>query len=126
MSKFRLYEYKKTSENIPIALFFGASMNSAKRFLTKERAHIEVYGHIGILEAELKNLSITGAFLEVSQGNYVPQKGDLLNMTVKLGSLQRTHNMAAEVVWSKGLGLGICFINKDQVLERMMAKSSSF
>lgn len=101
-------------------------MSAAKRYPTKETAHIEVYGHIGILVAHLKNLSQTGAFLEVSNGDYVPQKGDLLNMTVSLKDLQRTHNVSAEVVWSKGLGLGICFINKDQILERMMAKGSSF
>lgn len=101
-------------------------MNPEKRFHTKETAQIEVYGHIGVLKANLKNLSKTGAFLEVSEGTYVPQKGDILNMTVQLGSLQRSHNLSAEVVWSEGAGLGICFINKDQVLERMMAKSSSF
>ncbi|WP_295899058.1 PilZ domain-containing protein [uncultured Bdellovibrio sp.] len=101
-------------------------MSTAKRYKTKETAQVEVYGHIGILVANLKNLSQTGAFLEVSQGDYVPQKGDLLNLTVNLTSLRRTHNVAAEVVWSKGLGLGICFIGKEQVLERMMAKGTSF
>ncbi|KHD89190.1 MAG: hypothetical protein OM95_05075 [Bdellovibrio sp. ArHS] len=101
-------------------------MKTSQRFATKETAKIEVYGHIGTLVAHLKNLSQTGAFLEVSQGDYVPQKGDLLNMTVQLDSVRRTHNVAAEVIWSKGLGLGICFINKDQVLERMMAKAVSF
>lgn len=101
-------------------------MSTAQRFKTKEIAHIEVYGHIGTLIAQLKNLSSTGAFLEVSKGDYLPQKGDLLNLTVKLSSLSRTHNVAAEVVWSNGPGLGICFINKEEVLERMMAKSSSF
>lgn len=101
-------------------------MSAAKRFQTKETAHIEVYGHMGIVVANLRNLSQTGAFLEVSTGSYVPKKGDLLNMTVALRAPQRTHNVAAEVVWSKGLGLGICFINKDEILERMMAKGSSF
>lgn len=101
-------------------------MSTAKRYTTKEKAQLEVYGHIGTLVANVRNLSQTGAFLEVSYGDYVPQKGDLLNMTVKLDSLQREHNVAAEVVWSKGLGLGVCFINKDDVLERMMAKSTGF
>lgn len=101
-------------------------MSTAKRYSTKETAHVEVYGHIGILVTNLKNLSQTGAFLEVRQGDYIPKKGDLLNLTVNLTTLRRTHNVAAEVVWSKGLGLGICFINKDQVLERMMAKGTSF
>ncbi len=70
-------------------------MSTAKRYKTKETAHIEVYGHIGVLVAQLKNLSQTGAFLEVSQGDYVPKKGDLLNLTVILSSLHRTHNLAA-------------------------------
>lgn len=101
-------------------------MTTAKRFMTRETAQIEVYGHVGLLVASLRNLSETGAFLEVAKGDYVPKKGDLLNMTVNLDTLDRIHNVAAEVVWSKGMGLGICFINRDQVLERMMAKSSSF
>lgn len=101
-------------------------MDTAKRFQTKEKAHIEVYGHIGVLGAHLRNLSQTGAFLEVSDGDYVPQKGDLLNLTVNLESLKKTYNIAAEVIWASGMGLGICFINKDEVLERMMAKAGAF
>lgn len=99
---------------------------SAKRYPTKEVAQLEVYGHIGTLVANIRNLSASGAFLEVSEGDYVPKKGDLLSMTVRLSTLQREHNVSAEVVWSKGLGLGVCFINKGEVLERMMAKSSGF
>ncbi|MGE5086456.1 MAG: PilZ domain-containing protein [Bacillota bacterium] len=99
---------------------------TSKRYKTKEKALIEVYGHIGTLAASLRNLSKTGAFLEVSDGDYIPQKGDLLNLTVELTSLQRIHNVAAEVIWSKGMGLGICFIGKDEILERMMAKAGAF
>ena len=100
-------------------------MAAAKRFSTNEKAHVEIYGHSGSVYANLRNLSQTGAFLEVSKGNYVPRKGDLLNLTVALTSLQKSHNLAAEVVWSRGLGLGVCFITKDEVLERMMAKSGA-
>lgn len=96
---------------------------TAKRFTTKESAQVEVYGHVGIMDVQLKNLSKTGAFIEMSKGDYVPQKGDLLNMTVTLDKLQKSHNVDAQVVWSKGFGMGICFISKDEVLERMMAKS---
>lgn len=98
----------------------------AKRFTTKELASIEIYGHVGALGAQLCNLSETGAFLKVSARGYLPQKGDLLNLTVRLDSLQKTHSVTAEVVWTVGVGLGICFINKDKVLERMMAKAVSF
>ncbi len=101
-------------------------MSNAKRFQTKEQAKLEVYGHIGKSGAQMRNLSATGAYLEVRNGDYVPQKGDLLNLTVELDSLKRVYNVAAEVVWSKGLGLGICFIHKDDILERMMAKAGVF
>lgn len=98
--------------------------STAKRYPTQETAHLEVYGHIGTLIAKIKNLSVSGALLEVAQGDYVPQKGDLLSLTVRLDTLQRQHNIAAEVIWSKGFGLGICFIDKGQILERMMAKGA--
>lgn len=101
-------------------------MIKAKRYRTREIASIEVYGHIGIVSAKLENLSLTGAFLEIAKGSYVPQKGDLLNLTVNLSSVRKSHNLAAEVVWSRGMGIGICFINKGEVLERMMAKADGF
>lgn len=101
-------------------------MAGAKRFGTKEKAHLEVYGHIGTLIAHLRDISRTGARLQLAVGNYVPQKGDLLNMTVRLDSLQREHNVAAEVIWTAEKTLGICFIHKNNVLERMMAKSTGF
>lgn len=99
---------------------------NSKRYVTREQAHVEIYGHIGIVSAQLRNLSQTGAFLEIAKGGYVPKKGDLLSLTVKLDTLKKSHNVAAEVIWSKGLGMGICFISKDEVLERMMAKTSGF
>lgn len=102
------------------------SESIAKRYKTQEKASIEVYGHSGILGARLRNLSETGAFLEFSHGDYVPKKGDLLNLTVNLDTIKKTHNVSAEVVWSSGMGLGVCFINKDEVLERMMAKTLGF
>lgn len=101
-------------------------MSTAKRFQTNETAHVEVYGHMGVLKAHMKNISSTGAHLKFATGEYLPQKGDLVNVTVRLNSVQRTHNVAAEVIWSQDMRIGICFINKDQVLERMMAKSSAF
>ncbi len=97
----------------------------AKRFKTNEKAELEVYGHVGILQAYMSNLSSTGAFLELSAGNYIPRKGDLLSLTVQLDSLNKQHHLAAEVIWSQGAGLGVCFIQRDEILERMMAKASS-
>ncbi|MNL63599.1 PilZ domain protein [compost metagenome] len=96
---------------------------TAKRFVTQELGQVEIYGHVGIMDVQLKNLSQTGAFIEMAKGDYVPKKGDLLNLTVTLDKIKKSHNVDAQVVWSKGFGMGICFISKDEVLERMMAKS---
>jgi hypothetical protein len=100
--------------------------NTAKRFDTKEQAQFEIYGQTGTIEASLKNLSTTGAFLEFSSGSYSPKKGDLLNLTIRLESLKKDHIVAAEVVWTNDAGIGICFVQRDEILERMMAKMSGF
>ncbi|MGZ3769654.1 MAG: PilZ domain-containing protein [Bdellovibrio sp.] len=99
----------------------------AKRYNTNEKAQVEVMGRMGVLVANLRNISQTGAFLEVRQGSYIPKKGDFLNVTVDLADLQRTHKVAAEVIWSNGLGVGICFINnKEDILEKVIAKGTDF
>lgn len=98
----------------------------SERFKTSEIAQVEVYGHVGIMVADLCNLSQTGAFLKLRKQGFMPQKGDLVNITVNLSSLNRIHNIDGEVIWTHDLGLGISFINKDDVLERMLAKASSF
>lgn len=101
-------------------------MNRSQRFQTKERVNIEVFGRLGTSGAQVKNISLTGAFLELNKGAYGPKKGDLVSLTVKLGELGRTYILSAEVVWTQNLGLGVCFINKEEVLERIVAKSNGF
>lgn len=97
----------------------------APRFLTTETAHIEVYGRLGKLVGNMKNISKTGAYLELTQGDYVPNLGDVLHMTVHLHSMRKTHNMDAEVVWNKGLTFGVQFVNKEQVLEKIFLKTGT-
>lgn len=97
----------------------------AQRFITQESAQVEVYGHVGIVDALMKNLSMTGAFIQMKKAEYLPQKGDLLNLTVNLDEIKKSHNVDAQVIWSKGTQLGVAFISKDEVLERMMAKSQN-
>lgn len=92
-----------------------------ERHSTRERAYLEIFGRMGTLIAEMKNLSLTGAFLEILQGDYIPQKGDLLRITVPLESLGRTHSVNAEVVWGKSLGVGICFLNREETMTKMLA-----
>lgn len=96
----------------------------AQRYPTTEIAHIEVYGRMGRVAARLKNVSATGAFLQLTGGMYRPQKGDLVRATVHLHTLGRSRAVDGEVVWSRGAGFGISFLRKTDLLEKMFQKSA--
>lgn len=96
---------------------------NTERHLTRERAYLEIYGRMGTLVAELKNLSATGAFLEIQHGDYIPRKGDLIRVTVPLETLGRTHSVNAEVIWGKSLGVGVCFLNRHETMTKMLTQN---
>lgn len=87
----------------------------ARRFSTQEMAQIEVFGKDGKILTKMGNVSYTGAFFEVISSNFMPQNKDIVRITVNLRSVNKTHVIDAEVVWSKGLGLGVQFLNRDQL-----------
>jgi len=97
---------------------------SARRFTTLETVHVEVYGRMGTLVARMKNLSSTGAFFELSNGEYIPQQGDFLHITVNLNTVGKSHAFDAEVIWSRALGFGVHFIKKEQLLDKMLQRSA--
>lgn len=96
---------------------------TAIRYTTKEKASLEIYGRSGNIEADLRNLSATGACLEWSQDDVSLEKGDLVRMTVTLKALNREHNVNAEVVWREGNKTGLTFIRSEEVIEKMMERS---
>lgn len=96
-----------------------------KRFPTQEVAHIEVYGRMGRAVAKMKNISSGGAFLELSNGDYMPREGDLVRATVHLNTIGRSRAVDGEVMWNNGLGFGIAFLKKDELLEKMFQKSAA-
>ena len=95
---------------------------SAKRFFTKELAQIEVYGRMGKVFCKMANLSQSGAFFEIINSNYMPRSGDLVRVTVLLRQINKTHILDAEIVWCKGLGLGLNFLRKDQLMEKLAGR----
>lgn len=99
-------------------------MSAARRFYTLETAHIEIYGRMGTLVAKMKNISTSGAFLELTSGEYIPQEGDFVHVSINLSSVGKMRSFNGQVVWSRGLGFGIQFVRKEQLLEMMMQKSS--
>ena len=87
----------------------------AQRFLTQELAQIEVYGKEGNILAKMANVSITGAFFEIINSSFMPKKNDLVRIKISLRSVNKTHLIDAAVVWSKGLGLGVEFLTRDDL-----------
>ena len=95
----------------------------AERFETREKAALEVYGKPGTVIADLRNLSSSGACLEWTQGDVHLKEGDVVRMTVFLRTLNRKHNLSAEVIWRDGNRSGVTFLRSDQVLSKMVERT---
>jgi Tfp pilus assembly protein PilZ len=92
----------------------------AKRYSTQEPARIEVYGRQEVLFCRMNNLSSTGAFFEISHATKnTPRIGDLVQVTVNLKQVSKTHIVNGEVIWCKGLGLGISFIKQKELIKKL-------
>lgn len=97
-------------------------VNQPKRFETKEKASIEIYGQNGTVIAHLRNLSNSGACIEWEVDGMPLVKGDLVRMTVNLNILRKKHLVNAEVMWSAGKKGGVQFIDSGQLIEKMLVK----
>lgn len=95
----------------------------AKRFNTNQEVKVEIYGHTIDILAKMKNLSSTGAFLELVEAEKIPQQGDLIRLTIPLLEVNKVRRLSAEVVWHQGLGFGINFISDEMVVDKLMLKS---
>lgn len=124
-----LNQLTPTVQNTKMATATVASENTQqqpatpmKRFTTKELAQLEVYGRMGKVFCRMSNLSKSGAFFEIINSNFNPKVGDLVRITVLLRQINKTHIIDAEVVWSRGLGLGLCFIKKNDLVGKLSSK----
>ena len=93
---------------------------SAQRFLTKEKAAVEVYGKNGVTIASVKNLSKTGACLIWEESEVPVLKGDLIRITIYLKALNRRHKVSGEVIWFDGKFGGIQFLSSEQLLDKIV------
>ncbi len=92
------------------------------RYYTKEMAQVEVYGRMGKIFCKMSNLSQSGAFLEIINSNHMPRSGDLVRITVLLRQINKTHVVDAEIIWSRGLGLGLNFLKKTDLIEKLSGR----
>ena len=101
----------------------------AQRYQTNEWAEIKAYGTGFSGRARLKNLSSSGAYLELQDNTVFLEKGDLLRITVNLTDLGTNRKISAEVVWFKApsggtAGFGVCFIRPEQIYEKLSRRYS--
>lgn len=92
----------------------------SKRFTTHENAVIEIYGRMGTLQGTMKNLSSSGCYVELTKGEYIPKEGDCIHITLYLKAINKTRVITGQVVWSKGVGFGLMFIKKEEIVKKML------
>jgi len=98
---------------------------AAERYLTDEKASVEVYGSGGRVDATLRNLSKTGAKIVYSESPNFLKIGDLIHMTVYLPALNKSHKLSAEVVWKKGDGTGVTFLTAETLYSRFLERTNA-
>lgn len=78
-------------------------------------------------DARMKNLSIGGAYFEVTESSASFQKGDLIRMGVEIPA-KRRYDFDARVVWVRSgpqgdvVGYGCTFLNKEEVYDSLLAQ----
>lgn len=99
-----------------------SSVQVAKRHPTRELVLMEIHGRAIKIHCRMHNLSVTGAFLELTSSNLIPKKGELVRMTIALRQINKTHTLHGQIVWCRGLGLGVAFL-KDKALYDILTKA---
>lgn len=92
----------------------------ARRFPTREPARLEIIGKKTILFCRMNNLSATGAFFEILNSNYTPRPGEIIRVVINLKQVNKTHTINGQIVWAKGLGIGIQFIKQQRATRKSL------
>lgn len=71
----------------------------------------------------LKNISKSGARLNLITAASQFFKGDLLRLIVELEGVKRNHIVNAEVVWSKEGALGVSFLTPDNFMIKNLTRN---
>ena len=93
---------------------------SAKRHVTNEPAIVEVYGRTGKIFCRMNNLSTSGAFFEITNSYHTPRQGDVVRVTINLKQLGKTHTLHGQIIWCRGLGLGVAFIKSKALYKKIV------
>ena len=100
-----------------------------KRYLTNEKALIEMIKDGKQIGSDMYNLSRSGAYFEFDhKDNFKFNTGDVVRMTVSLDTVQRSHDLSAKIMWttqrgrySGRQGVGLKFIKGDEVYKQLLS-----
>mgnify|MGYP001289444014 CR=1 FL=1 len=98
-----------------------------QRYVTNTALNVECVEDGRDLQSVMTNLSSSGAMVEFPADPQL-SKGALLKLHVQLQEVNSSHNMHAEVVWTKmdpksgRMGCGVRFINEQKMYEALMSR----
>lgn len=98
-----------------------ATRRRSERFPTNEDISVQIYGNPSRILGKMKNISQTGARLDVVFGHTTPKPGDLLNLTIHLSSIDKVKKIDAEVIWTQGNAVGVNFLPTVTLVEKLIA-----
>ncbi|MFN7455068.1 MAG: PilZ domain-containing protein [Pseudobdellovibrionaceae bacterium] len=95
------------------------------RYLTDQKVEILSDFHPGKISGVMKNLSLTGAYIEADQLSFPVEPENFIKVSALIGTSMRSFIFDARVVWKKkqdhGMtGFGVMFVNRDDVYDNLM------
>jgi|GEM_PF-3303973 len=96
------------------------------RYSTEEILNIEIYGsNQSPIIAVMRNISKSGAFVEIGQSSSRPSKGQFIRGVINLDSIGKSRIFNGEVIWVNEDGFGISFMRKEELVQKIMSKVSA-
>ncbi len=97
-----------------------------ERFRTYAKVRCHKYGSGYGAMMVLKNISKSGARLNLVTSASQFLKGDILRLVVELDTVNRNHVVNAEVVWSKEGALGVSFLSsKHEIMTKLLSREAA-
>ncbi len=96
------------------------NVRDAKRFQAYARVRCQKYGSGSGALMILKNISKSGARLNLITAASEFLKGDILRLVVELDAVSRNRIVNAEVVWSQNGSLGVSFLSPENVVTKLL------
>lgn len=90
------------------------------RYNTYAKVRCQKYGSGSASLMILKNISKSGARLNLITSTSEFLRGDILRLVVELDTVNRNRIVNAEVKWTRGGAVGVSFLHPDSVVTKLL------